>query len=47
VDQLGDQHGFAHARAAEQPGAAAPLQRGQNVYRFDAGLKYSGLTERG
>src|SRR5690606_37205793 len=42
VDQLRDQAGLADARAAEQPGLAAELERGQQVYRLDAGEQSRG-----
>ena len=43
VDHLGEQHGLAHARAAEQSGLAAALQRRQHIDDLDAGLEYLGF----
>ncbi len=43
VDHLGEQHGLAHTRAAEQTGLAAALQRRQHIDDLDAGLEDLGL----
>jgi hypothetical protein len=39
ADQLLDQHGLAHAGAAEQPDLPAARVRGQQVHHLDAGLE--------
>ncbi len=40
VNDLGDEHGLAHAGAAEQTGLAAALERGQQIDGLDAGFEY-------
>jgi peptide chain release factor 1 len=39
VYKLHDEHGLAHARAAEEADLAAGLVRGQEVHHLDAGLE--------
>jgi hypothetical protein len=43
VDHLGEQHGLADARAAEQTRLAAALQRHQDIDELDPGLEDLGL----
>ena len=42
VDHLGDQHGLANARSAEEPRLATSLDGTEQVDCFDAGLEYLG-----
>ena len=43
MNYLGEQHGLADARAAEEPGLAAALERGEDVNDLDSGLENLGF----
>ncbi len=45
VHELHDEHGLAHARAAEEPGLAAAHEGAQQVDHLDAGLEHAGIGD--